>query len=115
MNINYENWNAFEEGSDQFQYVVDQNPRVSELYVRAKELTQASEFSDDLYLSMWIFRNKVWFTVWPPYQTPDVVEQARQNRAAMIELCRTMESHQADIKTQEIVVCCTLTKVADNT
>ena len=104
MNINYEQWSALEEGTDPFQYVVDQNVRASELYARAKGLVENSEFKGKLKLSLWIYRNCVWFTVWSTYQPLEVREQYEQNPTPLMELCKVMESHQVDVRNQTIVI-----------
>lgn len=104
MNIIYKNWNAFEEGSDQFQYVIDHQPRASELYERAKELTEASEFKGKLKLSMWIYRDHVWFTIWIPYNSPEFAAQFDQKYNALEKLIGDMESHHVDVEKQVIVI-----------
>ena len=105
MNIDYKQWNAFEEGTDQFQSVIEQNPRVPELYERAKRLVENSEFKGKLLLSVRVYQNFVWFTVWPFYQSLEVQKQYfEQDRIPLENLCRAMESHQVNVKDQTIVI-----------
>ena len=113
MNINYKNWNAFEEGSDQFQYVIGQHPRVSELYARAKQLIDGSKFKDKIKLRMRTFRDRVWFAVVLPCSFYDMVEISKirdQNEGELEKLIAEIESWQADIEDQTIVITFIATK-----
>lgn len=113
MNVDYKQSSSFFETDKEFRYAIDQNIRVSELYTRAKELIDGSKFKDKIKLRMRTFRGRVWFAVVLPCIFYDMVELSEirdQNEGELEKLIAEIESWQADIEDQTIVIAFIATK-----
>lgn len=104
MNIDYKQWNAFEEGTDQFRHVLQTQPLVCDLYDRTRKLVEDSPLNGKVSLSLYVFKNSAWFTMWPQMQSSETVNQYRNNPIPFENLLKQIEARYVDVLEQSIKI-----------
>lgn len=102
MNLNYETPNIIDDGPEEYTEILKKFPPVCDLHAAIKVITRESFLRGAERLSMYIFRDCVWFKIRLQVQAPEVSKLMFNHPSLFIELSKQIGSHYVDIKNSSI-------------